>query len=81
MDCDQNGNGDNRKLFMFIVENLDYDNVIWEYGNDDKPDWVHVSFKPNNRKIITRKERGKAYERHLDPRMKLKERLKFLGLE
>ncbi len=81
MDCEQYGNGDNKKLFLFVINNLDYDNIIWEFGNDEKPDWVHVSYKKGrNRKIITRKEKDKPYVRHYDSRMKIEERLKFLGL-
>ena len=24
--------------------NLDYDQMIWEFGTDENPDWVHVSY-------------------------------------
>jgi hypothetical protein len=37
--------------FKFIKENLEYDQIIWEFGNDIQPDWVHVSFSTKgNRK-------------------------------
>jgi zinc D-Ala-D-Ala carboxypeptidase len=46
---------DNKLLFDFIKNNLDFDQLIWEYGNDSSPDWVHVSYKSkNNRKQILR---------------------------
>lgn len=46
---------DNKLLFDFIKNNLDFDQLIWEYGNDSLPDWVHVSYKSkNNRKQILR---------------------------
>lgn len=46
---------DNKLLFDFIKNNLDFDQLIWEYGNDISPDWVHVSYKcKNNRKQILR---------------------------
>jgi zinc D-Ala-D-Ala carboxypeptidase len=35
---------DNAKLFHFIKDNLPFDQLIWEMGNDEQPDWVHVSF-------------------------------------
>jgi len=34
----------NAEMFNFIRENLDYDQMIWEFGDDDNPDWVHVSY-------------------------------------
>jgi hypothetical protein len=33
----------NRAIFNYIKENLTYDQLIWEFGNDREPDWVHVS--------------------------------------
>jgi zinc D-Ala-D-Ala carboxypeptidase len=47
------GNGDvtNRMVFDFIKNKLDFDQLIWEFGTDFNPDWVHVSFvKSGNRK-------------------------------
>ena len=34
----------NAEMFHFIRDNLDYDQMIWEFGDDDNPDWVHVSY-------------------------------------
>ena len=43
----------NKQVFDFIKENLDFDQMIWEFGNDTNPDWVHVSFnKGSNKKQI-----------------------------
>jgi len=37
--------------FHWIRENLDYDQIIWEFGNSTQPDWIHVSFSTkSNRK-------------------------------
>jgi hypothetical protein len=47
------GNGEvtNRMIFDFIKNKLDFDQLIWEFGTDFNPDWVHVSFvKSGNRK-------------------------------
>lgn len=47
------GNGEvtNRMIFDFIKNKLDYDQLIWEFGTDFNPDWVHVSYvKTGNRK-------------------------------
>jgi zinc D-Ala-D-Ala carboxypeptidase len=35
----------NRDIFFYILNNLPFDQLIWEHGNDDQPDWVHVSYK------------------------------------
>ncbi len=34
----------NAEMFEFIKENLDFDQMIWEFGNNKNPDWVHVSY-------------------------------------
>jgi zinc D-Ala-D-Ala carboxypeptidase len=55
--------GTNKQVFDYIKDNLDYNQLIWEFGNDQEPDWVHVSLKKdNNRKQVLRaiKENGKT---------------------
>jgi zinc D-Ala-D-Ala carboxypeptidase len=48
----------NAEMFDFIKDNLDFDQLIWEYGNEDNPDWVHVSYKERgNRKQILKCKR------------------------
>lgn len=50
-------NKTNKELFEYIVKNLEYDQVIWEYGTDNEPEWVHVSYdatKQQQRKDIVR---------------------------
>jgi hypothetical protein len=32
------------ELYYYIKNNLIFDQIIWEFGNDDNPDWVHVSY-------------------------------------
>lgn len=34
----------NAQIFHYIKDNLNYAELIWEYGNDTNPDWVHVAF-------------------------------------
>lgn len=36
---------DNAKLFHWILNNLDFDQLIWEFGDDYQPAWIHVSYK------------------------------------
>ena len=55
VDLDQDGstNGvSNADVFNYIKDNLPFDQLIWEFGNEDNPDWVHVSYVPNGRKQI-----------------------------
>jgi hypothetical protein len=41
--------------FHFIKDNLVFDQLIWEFGSDKKPAWVHVSYSAtNNRKQVLR---------------------------
>lgn len=55
MDIDSQEAGMNKKYFDFIRKNLDFDQLIWEFGNESNPDWVHVSYKSKgNRKQILR---------------------------
>lgn len=34
----------NKALFDAIKDNFIFDQLIWEYGDDNNPDWVHVSY-------------------------------------
>lgn len=34
----------NAEMFEYIKCNLDFDQIIWEFGGSDNPDWVHVSY-------------------------------------
>ena len=45
----------NAELFRVACELDQFDQIIWEFGTKDEPDWVHVSFKKDgNRKQILR---------------------------
>ena len=35
----------NAEIFNFIKDNLNFDQLLWEFGNDSNPDWVHVSYE------------------------------------
>jgi hypothetical protein len=58
------GRATNAEMYEFIKEHLDFDQMIWEFGDDDNPDWVHVSYvseKENrNRCLQAYKENGKT---------------------
>jgi len=53
----------NAKGFHFIKDKLEFDQLIWEFGNDENPSWVHVSYKKGrNRKQVLKayKQNGKT---------------------
>jgi len=48
----------NKQLFDFIKDNLEFDQLIWEFGTDYEPKWIHVSYKKeSNRKQVLRAKR------------------------
>lgn len=43
----------NAEIFEYIKDHLDFDQLIWEYGDQQEPAWVHVSYRyQNNRKQV-----------------------------
>jgi hypothetical protein len=65
MDLDDTfGHKTNAQMFEWIRENLDYDQMIWEFGSDKNPAWVHVSYvspeKNRNRCLKAYKENNKT---------------------
>jgi len=53
IDADIYGGISNAEIFNWIKNNLEFDQLIWEFGNDTNPAWVHVSLK---RKGVNRKQ-------------------------
>lgn len=66
LDLDQDGHGNgvtNADVFNFIKNTLEFDQLIWEFGTDKNPDWVHVGYRKGaNRKQILKavREGGKT---------------------
>jgi len=54
----------NAEMFNYIKENLSYDQIIWEFGDNNNPDWVHVSYisdnENRNRALKAVKQNGKT---------------------
>ena len=54
----------NAYMYYYIKDNLDFDVLIWEFGTDTNPDWVHVSYVDgdSNRKrcLLAYKDNGKT---------------------
>jgi hypothetical protein len=46
VDMDGTPNGvTNRMVFDYIKDNLEFDQLIYEFGDSNNPDWVHVSYE------------------------------------
>tara|TARA_R100000353_G_scaffold108617_1_gene78066 strand:- start:1119 stop:1574 length:456 start_codon:yes stop_codon:yes gene_type:complete len=65
MDIDDTfGRCNNAEMYDFIKKHLDFDQMIWEFGDDSNPAWVHVSYvspeKNRNRCLKAYKENGKT---------------------
>ena len=58
------GHMSNAQMYYFIKSELDFDQMIWEFGNNKNPNWVHVSYvspeKNRNRCLRAYKENGKT---------------------
>lgn len=48
IDIDMDGSSSdvsNADVFKYIKDNLTFDQLIWEFGSDSNPDWVHASYE------------------------------------
>ena len=60
MACGKENCKSNLEMFHWIKDNLEFDQLIWEFGAE--PKWLHVSFSKNNRKqVLVTKKRGVYY--------------------
>jgi len=54
----------NAEMFEFIKNELDFDQLIWEFGSEKNPDWLHVSYvspeENRNRILQAYREDGKT---------------------
>ena len=54
----------NAEMYQFIKNNLDFDQMIWEFGDDKNPAWIHVSYvsvdSNRSRCLKAYKENGKT---------------------
>mgnify|MGYP003644846382 CR=1 FL=1 len=69
LDADVFGNVKNSELFYYIKNHLDFDQLIWEFGTDTEPSWVHVSYtkQRTNRNMILKayKVNGKTHYKNI----------------
>jgi hypothetical protein len=54
IDADIFGGVTNKQIFEFIKSDLEFDQLLWEFGDSNEPAWVHVSLRSNgvNRKQV-----------------------------
>jgi hypothetical protein len=63
IDIDMDGSASgvtNKMVFDYIKDNLEFDQLIYEFGDSKNPDWVHVSYESTGkqRKQILRAVRA-----------------------
>lgn len=64
IDIDMDGTSiTNKQIFDFVKDNVNFDQMIWEFGTDVNPDWVHVSYNsdgPQRKQILKAVKSGGA---------------------
>ena len=62
MVCEKDDCKNNLDMFHYIRKNLDFDQLIWEFGA--VPRWLHVSYvskKKNRKQVLVTRRQGKYY--------------------
>jgi len=58
------GHKTNAEMFNYIRSNIEFDQMIWEFGDHKNPDWVHISYvnpgENRNRCLVAYKEDGRT---------------------
>ena len=57
------GGKTNLEMFYYIKDNLDFDQLIWEFGLEN-PKWIHVSYvskKENRKRVLITRRKGRYY--------------------
>ena len=62
------GHKTNAEMFEYIKNNLEFDQLIWEFGNEDNPDWLHISYidLEKNRKRILKAVRDQGKVKYIN---------------
>ena len=58
----------NKDIFLYIKDNLEFDQLIWEYGDNEQPRWIHCSYNEDH-------NRGQVLKTYYD---KTEKRVKYL---
>ena len=51
LDADVYGRITNADIFNFVKDNLVWDQMIWEFGDDEEPNWVPERVKATEEKV------------------------------
>jgi hypothetical protein len=63
IDLTSMGGKSNLEMFHYIKDNLDFDQLIWEFGAEN-PQWLHVSYKnkkDNRKQVLVTKRKGRYF--------------------
>lgn len=63
------GHKTNKEMFDWIRDNIDFDQMIWEFGDTtENPDWVHISYvsEDKNRNKILKAVRDDGKTKYID---------------
>lgn len=66
IDRDYRHDPNNAEVFYYIKDNLDFDQLIWEFGTQNNPNWIHVSYNTSG------KQRGQILVAYKDANNKTK---------
>jgi len=74
------GHKTNAEMYHYIKDNLDFDQMVWEFGTeypDGNPNWVHISWvshRPNRKQeVIAIKKNGRTrYIKNIEEYLKNK---------
>ena len=53
------GHKTNAEMYHYVKDNLDFDQLIWEFGTEENPNWLHISWvshRPNRKKLTVAKK-------------------------
>jgi D-alanyl-D-alanine dipeptidase len=68
VDADVFGGTTNADIFNYLREHTDFDQLIWEFGTNENPAWVHVSYKKENNRgevLMAYKNKGLTRYKHI----------------
>jgi hypothetical protein len=62
IDIDMDGTKIKNSAIFEYAKTLPFDQMIWEFGTKNNPDWVHISYSPLHRRQIlyATKQKGKT---------------------
>jgi len=61
----------NAEVFRWLLNNTDFDQIIWEFGDDKNADWIHVSYSKSKEKQrnevlrAVRTDKGVEYHKYI----------------